>query len=81
MTKMINGYIESCKLVKGRLSELNAQLNELRKNGKEEEITSLDLERRISLLYAEHRQMTEIIGHLTAYMRRVEQRVKTKDIL
>ncbi len=81
MTKMINGYIESCKLVKERLSELNAQLVELRKNGKEEKITSLDLERRISLLYTEHRQMTEIIGHLTAYMRRVEQRVKTKDIL
>ncbi len=81
MTNMINGYIESCKLVKERLSELNAQLVELRKNGKEEKITSLDLERRISLLYTEHRQMTEIIGHLTAYMRRVEQRVKTKDIL
>lgn len=80
MTKMINGYMNSCKLVKERLSELKELLSELRKNGKETEIASLDLERRISLLYTEYRQMTEIIEHLTAYMRRTEQRVKTKDL-
>lgn len=81
MTKMIDGYRKSCCLVRERLSELNTQLGELRKNGNNAEIEALDLERRISLLYAEHRQMQEIIGHLTEYMRRIELRVKTKDIL
>lgn len=81
MTEMINGYRHSCALVKERIGELGRQLSELKKNGNEAEIVSLDLERRISLLYTEHRQMQEIIEHLSAYMRRTEQRAKTTDLL
>lgn len=81
MTEMINGYRKSCLLVRVRIGELNKQLNELKKASDSEKIASLDLERRIALLYTEHRQMQDIIEHLSAYMRRTEQRVKTTDIL
>lgn len=81
MTKMINGYKNSCLLVKERLEELKKQLRMLEKDGNSAEIESLDLERRIALLYTEYRQMKEIIEHLTNHMRRVEQRVKTEKIL
>lgn len=77
MKQMINGYKQSCVMVKGRILELTQQRNELRNQGETEKIEELDLERRIRLLYSEHSQMQEIILHLTAYMRRVEQRAKT----
>lgn len=77
MEQMINGYKQSCLMAKNRILELTQQRNELRKQGENEKIEELDLERRIRLLYSEHSQMQEIILHLTAYMRRVEQRAKT----
>ena len=64
-------------MAKNRILELTQQRNELRKQGENEKIEELDLERRIRLLYSEHSQMQEIILHLTAYMRRVEQRAET----
>lgn len=81
MKKLIQGYVDSCELVRGRINELTKNMNELKKSGGEAEIEELKLEQRISLLYTEHRQMQEIIVHLTAYMRRVEQRVKKNDLL
>lgn len=77
MEQMINGYKQSCLMAKSRILELTQQRNELRKQGENEKIEELDLERRIRLLYSEHSQMQEIILHLTAYMRRVEQRAET----
>lgn len=77
MEQMINGYKQSCVMAKSRILELTQQRNELRKQGENEKIEELDLERRIRLLYSEHSQMQEIILHLTAYMRRVEQRAET----
>lgn len=77
MEQMINDYKQSCVMAKSRILELTQQRNELRNQGENEKIEELDLERRIRLLYSEHSQMQEIILHLTAYMRRVEQRAKT----
>lgn len=76
MKEMINEYEKSCSLVKQRIRQLTQQRNELRKKGRGDEIIELDLERRIHLLYVEHEQMSEIILHLSQYMRRREQSVK-----
>ena len=77
MTDIINGYIQSCVLVKKRIAELSTLMKQLRNNGNEEEIERLDLERRISLLYTEHRDMQEIIGHLRSKYKRINCRAKT----
>lgn len=76
MKEMINEYEKSCSLVKQRIRQLTQQRNELRQKGRGDEIIELDLERRIHLLYVEHEQMSEIILHLSQYMRRREQSVK-----
>lgn len=76
MKELINEYEKSCSLVKQRIRQLTQQRNELRKKGRGDEIIELDLERRIHLLYVEHEQMSEIILHLSQYMRRREQSVK-----
>lgn len=81
MKELIQGYTNSCKLVQNRIHELTQTMNELKKNGNEVEIKEQNLERRIQLLYTEHRQMHEIIQYLTSYMRRIEQRVEKKNLL
>lgn len=81
MKNLIKEYTESCEKVYERLFELTQQMNELKKNGGDKEISDKNLEQRIGLLYTEHRQTKEIIAYLTAYSRRVEQRVKTNNIL
>lgn len=70
MTKMIEDYEKSCVLVKTRMTELNLQLKKLKNEKNDALIASLDLKRRISLLYTEYRQMQEIIGTISVYMRR-----------
>ena len=77
MNELINGYTSSCTLVRQRIAELTAQRRELAASGNYRRIESLDLERRIRLLYTEHCQMKEIIDHLTAYTRRVGRRGDT----
>lgn len=77
MQKMINGYMRSCDMVKARIAELTQLKNKLKKQGRNETIDELDLERRIRLLYVENSQMEEIIDSLTSCMRRIEQRGKT----
>lgn len=77
MQQLINGYTESCALVKARIGELTQLKNKLKKQGREDIIGELDLERRIRLLYVENSQMEEIIEHLMSCVRRTEQRVKT----
>lgn len=77
MKQMIKDYEASCALVKERIYQLTQQRNHLKKEGRESTILELDLERRIRLLYTEHSQTREIVEHLTNYVRRVEQRVKT----
>lgn len=74
---MINGYKRSCDMVKARIAELTQLKNKLKKQGRNETIDKLDLERRIRLLYVENSQMEEIIDSLTSCMRRIEQRGKT----
>ncbi len=77
MKQMIKAYEESCVLVKKRIDQLTKQKNDLKREGKEDTIEKLDLERRIRLLYVEHSQMKEIVVYLTNYLRRVEQRAET----
>ena len=73
MREMIKGYVRSCELVNTRIHELTEQKNDLKKQGKTEQIEELDLDRRLRLLYREQSQMREIIDHLTGYIRRIEQ--------
>lgn len=77
MKQMIKAYEESCVLAKKRIDQLTKQKNNLKREGKEDTIEKLDLERRIRLLYVEHSQMKEIVVYLTNYLRRVEQRAET----
>ena len=77
MQQMINGYKQSCAMVKARIDELTKLKNQLKKQGRDEAVDELDLERRIRLLYVENSQMEVIIDSLTSCMRRIEQRVKT----
>lgn len=77
MQQLINGYTESCALVKARIGELTQLKNKLKKQGREDAIGELDLERRIHLLYVENSQMEEIIEHLESCVRRTVQRGKT----
>ena len=72
MTKLINGYKSSCKLVKDRIGELLAQRRSLMVQGRSDLIKELDLDRRINLLYIEYRDMREIIINLTAYMKAIK---------
>ena len=51
MKKLVMEYSEGCMLLKKRISELTAQLHELRDAGKYDEIEKLMLEKRIKLLY------------------------------
>lgn len=67
---MIEDYEKSCVLVKTRMTELNLQLKKLKNEKNDALIAALDLKRRISLLYTEYRQMQEIIGTISVYMRR-----------
>ena len=77
MKDLINSYEYSCTLVRKRISELNIQYDALMKAGRQSDIIDLDLERRLRLLHTELFQMKEIIAHLTACARRIDQRVKT----
>ncbi|HBB20472.1 MAG: hypothetical protein KBI35_10670 [Ruminococcus sp.] len=77
MKNMINGYITSCTQVKERIAQLTEQKTKLKKQGRTDLIDQLMLERRIQLLYTEHREMKEVIEYLSGYMRRIEQRAKT----
>ena len=62
---MIEGYRKSCRLVKKRIDELTALKKSLLKSGRHSEAEELMLDRRIFLLYTEHRDMQEVIGILT----------------
>ena len=77
MEMLIQGYIESCERVKSRIAELTAYRNQLSREGRSDEIDRLDLERRIALLYTEHREMQEIIACLDSYFRRIQNIAKT----
>lgn len=77
MKELISEYVKGCKLLRMRIRELSSCKNDLHKAGRQDEIIRLDLERRIALLYTEHRQAKETIDHLCSYSRRVEQRVET----
>lgn len=77
MKELIKSYSQSCALVRARISELSAQRSSLADAGEFSRIESLDLERRIRLLYTEQSQMRDIIEHLTAYVRSVEKRAET----
>ena len=74
---MISGYLRSCQLVRERIKVLTEQKNELKRNGKTQEIENLMLERRIKLLYDEHSQMQEIISYLNSFVRRAEKSAET----
>ena len=77
MKQLIKGYIDSCTLVKKRITELTAMKNEMKKHGDLAGISELDLERRIRLLYCEHGEMMNIVCHLSDYSRRLEQRAES----
>ena len=77
MKQMINGYVQSCAMVKARIAQLDLQKKDLLKRGRTDLIDQLDLERRIRLLRTENYQMQETIEYLTGYMRRVQQRAET----
>ena len=77
MEKLTQGYIESCERVKVRIAELTSYKNQLSREGRSDEIDRLDLERRIALLYTEHREMQEIIACLESYFRRINNIAKT----
>lgn len=77
MKQLIQNYADSCVLVKTRISELTALRNEKKKQGSLSISEERDLNKRIRLLYTEHGQMKDIIIHLTAYLRMVEQRADT----
>ena len=59
-----------------RIKVLTEQRNELKRNGKTQEIENLMLERRIKL-YDEHSQMQEIISYLNSCVRRAEKSAET----
>lgn len=80
MRELINGYTRGREMVIKRIHELKTLMDELRKNGGEEQIAELNLEQRISLLMLEQRQTQETIDYLTSYIRRVEAR-GTENIL
>ena len=69
-TDMIEGYKRSCKLVKERIDELSALKKSLIRSGKHLEAEELMLDRRIFLLYTEHKDMQEVIGILSDYTHR-----------
>ncbi|MDO4862570.1 MAG: hypothetical protein Q4A05_00265 [Ruminococcus sp.] len=77
MDNMINGYVESCTLVKARITELTQQRSLLRQQGDTCSIKELDLDRRIKLLYCEYGQMQEVLFALRSYARRREQSAET----
>lgn len=77
MYSLIKEYQLSCNLIKNRIKFLTQQRNMLVKSGQPDTIDSLNLEKRIRLLYTEYEQTTEIVKHLQNYARRVEERVKT----
>lgn len=77
MKQLIQGYTDSCALVRMRISELTALKNEKKSHGSLSVTEEHDLDKRIRLLYTEHGQMKEIIQYLTGYLRRVEQRADT----
>lgn len=81
MKELINSYARSCELLRNRIAELTQEMNTLKRTRGDEEIKKLDLNRRISLLYTEYREGKTIILQLSAYERRVEQRVKTENLL
>lgn len=76
MYTLINEYKKSSQLVKERIKNLTEQKNTLMRAGKTDDISRLDLERRLRLLYIENTEITEIIEHLEKYSRRVAQRGK-----
>lgn len=80
MTELISGYIYGCTLVEERIAALNKQLHELRNNTGSSPQSVRDLEKRLSVLYTEHRQTREIIAHLTSYQRRVEERANKNNV-
>jgi hypothetical protein len=77
MENMINGYVESCVLVKARIGELTRQRDILKKQGDICAIGELDLDRRIKLLYCEYGEMQEVISTLAAAVRRREKGADT----
>ena len=77
MRKLIQSYIDSCALVRTRIHELSDIRERKRKLGCLTRAEEHDLDKRIKLLYAEHGQMSDVIDHLTSYLRAVEQRVDT----
>lgn len=77
MEKLTQGYIESCERVRSRIAELTLYKNKLAREGRSDEIARLDLERRIALLYTEHREMQEIISCLDSYFGRIKNIAKT----
>lgn len=77
MDSMINGYVESCELVKARIGELTLQRSSLEQRGDICMIKELDLDRRIKLLYCEYGQMQEVLFALRGYARRREQSAET----
>lgn len=74
MKNMIKEYSKSCEKLSKRIKELSKQRLELLKNGKNDRVDKLDLDRRIQILYIEHRQTKEIMLYLSSYLRRVEER-------
>lgn len=80
MRELIKGYEKSCELAAMRIGALTEIMRNLRENGGEEEIGKQNLEQRIALLITEHRQMKEIIVHLTGYAREAERCVEKKNI-
>lgn len=77
MKELIREYEKSCALARERIGELTDEYNQLRKNGGETEIERRNLKQRIALLYTEHREMREVIMHLSSYMREASRCVKT----
>ncbi len=80
MRELIKGYEQSCIKVKTRIDELNHMKREFMKQGNEHMIAELDLERRIKILYSDFYRMRETADYLASYVRRVEQREKTRSI-
>lgn len=69
MTDLIKNYTYSRQLVKQRIAELSALRRSLVKRGEAARAQSLDLDRRISLLYEEHGELQAVIAHLSSYRR------------
>lgn len=77
MKKLIQSYTDSCALVRQRIRELNDIKTRKRAQGCLTCTEEHDLDRRIRLLYTEHGQMSDVIDHLTSYLRAVEKRADT----